>query len=94
MIVPALQLWVSTTVLFDGTPSFARVVVNTMGGCMRGVGHTSQWFRIAERPPAMDLRGGKASEDSFTRLTANLVAEYTVDPRLVVFSYAALGSTV
>ena len=40
---------------------------------------TSQWSRTAERPPAMDLRGGNASEDSFTRFMANLVVAYVVD---------------
>ena len=34
---------------------------------------------MAERPPATDLRGGNASEDSFTRLMANLVVAYVVD---------------
>ena len=34
---------------------------------------------MAERPPATDLRGGKASEDSFTMLMANLVVAYAVD---------------
>ena len=56
--------------------------------------HTSQCFRIAERPPATALRGGKASEDSFTKFMANLVAEYAVDFQFDLFSYAALGSTV
>ena len=41
--------------------------------------HTSQWFMMAERPPASDLRGGKASEDSFTMLMANFVVAYVVD---------------
>jgi len=54
---------------------------------------TSQWFRIAERPPITDLRGGKASEDSFTRLMANLVVAYAVELQLDWFSDAALGST-
>ena len=34
---------------------------------------------MAERPPATDLRGGNASEDSFTRLMANLVVAHAVD---------------
>lgn len=34
---------------------------------------------MAERPPKTDLRGGKASEDSFTMLMANLVVVYAVD---------------
>lgn len=49
---------------------------------------------MAERPPRTDLRGGKASEDSFTRLTANLVAEYAVDFQSDWFTDAVLGSTV
>ena len=56
--------------------------------------HTSQWLRIAERPPTADLRGGKASEDSFTILIANLVAAYAVDFQLGLFSDAAFGSRV
>jgi hypothetical protein len=40
---------------------------------------------MAKRPPATDLRGGKASEDSFTMLMANLVVEYAVDIRLFFF---------
>ena len=40
---------------------------------------TSQWFMIAERPPATDLRGGNTSEDSFTKSIANLVVAYVVD---------------
>ena len=58
------------------------------------MGLTSQLFSIVERLPATDLRGGKASEESFTILIANLVAENAVDFQLVFFSYAALGSTV
>ena len=56
--------------------------------------HTSQWSRIAERLPATDLRGGKTSEDSFTMLIPNLVAEYAVDFQLDSSLYDALGSTV
>jgi len=55
---------------------------------------TSQCFRMAERPPATDLRGGKTSEDSFTICIANLVVEYAVDFRLDLFLDVALGSTV
>ena len=55
---------------------------------------TSQWSRIAERPPRTDLSGGKTSEDSFTRLMANLVVEYAVDFQPDSFSCAALGSVV
>jgi len=58
------------------------------------MGRTSQFLRIAERLPATDLRGGKASEESFTILMANLVAENAVNFQLVFFSYAALGLMV
>ena len=55
---------------------------------------TSQCFKIAERPPTTDLRGGKASEDSFTKLMANLVAAYVVvESQPDVFSDAVLEPT-
>ena len=44
---------------------------------------------MAERPPIADLRGGKASEDSFSRLTTNLTVAYTVDFRAGFFADAA-----
>lgn len=46
---------------------------------------------MAERPPTTDLRGGKASEDSFTTLIANLVAVYAVDFQSDLFTDAAGG---
>ena len=49
---------------------------------------------MAERPPATDLRGGNASEDSFTRSMANLVAAYAVDFKSDALSGSGLGSTV
>ena len=49
---------------------------------------------MAERPPTTDLRGGKASEDSFTTLMANLVVLYAVDFQLGLFSYVSLESAV
>jgi hypothetical protein len=55
---------------------------------------TSQCCRMAERPPTTDLRGGKASEDSFTRLMANFVVEYAVDFQFDSSSCTALGSVV
>jgi len=61
---------------------------------MGEINHTSQWSRIAERPPARDLRGGKASEDSFTRWAASLVAAYEVEIQFDLFSFIALGLTV
>jgi len=45
------------------------------------------------RPPATDLRGGNTSEDSFTRLMANLAAVYVVDFPSGLFLDAALFST-
>ena len=47
---------------------------------------------MAERPPTTDLSGGNASEDSFTRSIANLVAAYAVDFQSDSLSGAALGS--
>ena len=44
---------------------------------------------MAERPPATDLRGGNTSEDSFTRLMANLVVVYAVDFQSDLLSGAA-----
>ena len=61
---------------------------------MRELCHTSQWSRIADSPPTTDLRGGKASEDPFTMLMANLVVAYAVDFQFVLFSGTAFGSTV
>jgi len=58
------------------------------------VGHTSQHFRMAERPPATDLRGGKASADSFTILMASLVAAYAVDFQPDLFLDTVFGLTV
>ena len=44
---------------------------------------------MAERPPATDLRGGNTSEDSFTRLMANLAPAYPVDFQSDLLSGAA-----
>ena len=49
---------------------------------------------MAERPPATDLRGGKASEDSFTRLMANLVVAYAVDFQSDLLPGVALESAL
>ena len=49
---------------------------------------------MAESPPATDLRGGNASEDSFTRLMANLVVAYAVDFQSDLFPGTTSGSTV
>ena len=68
--------------------------MSTVSGVMREVYHTSQWSRITESPPATDLRGGKASEDPFTILMANLVVAYAVDFQFVLFPDTAFVSTV
>ena len=49
---------------------------------------------MAERPPVADLRGGKTSEDSFSRLMIKSTVEDTVDIRADLFMDAALGLTV
>ena len=49
---------------------------------------------MAERPPATDLRGGNASEDSFTRLMANFVVAYVVDFQSDLLSGAGFESAV
>ena len=49
---------------------------------------------MAERPPTTDFKGGNASEDSFTRLMANLVVAYAVDFQSDFLSGVILGSTV
>ena len=46
------------------------------------VEHTSQCLRMADRPLATDLSGGKTSEDSFTTSMTTLAEVYTVDPKL------------
>jgi hypothetical protein len=61
---------------------------------MEEVERTSQCCRMAERPPATDLSGGKTSEDSFIILMANFAAEYAVDIQFELFSCAAVGSTM
>ena len=93
MIVPALLPGVLTILLFGDRISFARIVVSIKGGWHERGRHTSQWFRMVESPPATDLRGGKASEDSFTIWIASLVVAYTVDFRPDLFS-SIFGSTM
>ena len=57
--------------------------------------HTSEFSRIAQRPPTTDLSGGKASEDSFTARRNNLAVADVVDLQFDAFlSGVALGSTV
>ena len=54
----------------------------------REVYHTSEFSRIAQRPPKTDLSGGKASEDSFTVRRINLAVAGTVDFQFDPFSSA------
>ena len=49
---------------------------------------------MAERPPATDLRGGNASEDSLTRFIASFVVAYAVDFQSDFFSGTAPVSVV
>ena len=49
---------------------------------------------MAERPPVADLRGGKASEDSFSRLMTNLTVAYAVDFQADLFVDASPWLTV
>lgn len=61
----------------------------------RDADHTSKLSRIAQRPPATDLSGGKASDVSFTVRRSNLAVADTVDLRFDSFLFAAaLGSTL
>ena len=48
---------------------------------------------MAERPPATDLSGGKASADSLTRLMVNLAVLYAVDFQSDPFLSVAFGLT-
>ena len=77
-------VWRHATVCWDNCKHHGR-------GSSEEVYHTSQWFNIAERPPATDLRGGNASEDSLTKSMANLVEAYAVDFQSDLFSSAAPG---
>ena len=54
----------------------------------REVGHTLEFSRMAQRPPATDFSGGKASEVSFTAQRNNLTV---ID---VVFQFNPLSSAV
>jgi hypothetical protein len=80
-------IWRHAIVCWDGGQCHGRCGVKEMD-C------TSQCSRIAERPPTTDLSGGKTSEDSFTRLMANLVVEYAVDFQFDSFSWASLDLVV
>jgi len=60
---------------------------------MGEIDHTSQWFRMTERPPARDLRGGKASEDSFIISASNFVVAYVEDFQFDLLSAIALDQT-
>ena len=94
MIPPALQPGESMILSFDDRPLFARSTISIKSYMVWEMDCTSQWLRMAERPPATDLRGGKTSEDSFTILMANFVAAYVVDFQSDLFSSVAPGLTV
>ena len=49
---------------------------------------------MAERPPAADWRGGKAAEDSFSRLMTSLVVAYAVEIQSNLLSDAAPESAM
>lgn len=55
---------------------------------MRGEGHTSQFSRIKHRPPAIALRGPKASAESLTPRSSNPAAVDAVDLQFDFFSFA------
>jgi hypothetical protein len=62
--------------------------VSTVGGG-GDEGHTSQFSRIKQRPPATDLSGPKASADSLTPRSSNLAVATAVDLQLDLSSLAA-----
>jgi len=58
-------------------------------------GNTSQFSKIKQRPPAIDLSGGRASAESLTPQRSNLAVADAVDFQFDSFSSAAaLGSTL
>lgn len=67
------------------------IIISTVDRVVQERDHTSRRFRIAESPPITDLRGGKASEESFTMLMANLVVVYAVEFQLGLFSDPTCG---
>ena len=86
-----LRPWAPTTLSLVYSPLFARVPVSIVDSVQEG--HTSQFSRIKQRPPATDLSGPKASADSLTPRRSNLAAEDAVDfRRSNLFSSAVLGS--
>ena len=58
------------------------------------VGHTSQFSRIKQRPPATDLSGGKASAESLTPRRSNLAEAATVDVQFDPLPSAAAPAPV
>lgn len=92
--LPALQVGVPAILSFGDRRQFAGTIINTVLLGLGEMEHTSQRSRMAERPPATDLRGGKPSEDSFTNFRANLVVAYAVDFQSDLLSGTALGPMV
>lgn len=66
--------------------------MSRVSGMTSEINRTSQWFKMAERPPKTDLSGGKTSADSFARLIPSLIVEYTVDPKFDLFLSVAFLS--
>jgi len=93
MVAPVLQPGESMVLLFDDRPLFAGSAISIKSCMTRETGHTSQWLRMAERPPAINLRGGGASDDSLIILMANFVVAYVVDFQFDLFSSVASGLT-
>jgi len=92
MILRAVRLGVPMILSFGDTLLFAEMTEYHGRYGLEEMHCTSQWFRMADRPPATDLRGGNTSEDSFTRSMANLVVAYVVDFQSDSLSGVGLGS--
>ena len=62
---------------------------------MREEGHTSQFSRIKQRPPATDLSGPNASAESLTPRSSNLAVEDAADLQFDLSSFTtALSSAL
>ena len=69
-------------------PSSAGTFISIVGRDGDG-GHTSQFSRINQRPPATDLSGPKASVVSLTPRSSNLAVATAVDLQL---GFSSLGA--
>lgn len=71
---------VPTTLTFVYLPLFAGVPMSIAESGYWTLGcHTSQFSKRKQRHPVTDLRGGKASEESFTPRRNNLAMADAVD---------------